>query len=108
MLAILKDSVFFINIVFALIVLFLERKRPMYTLFWITLLLLTSYFGFLAYLFFGLKFYKRRKVKKFYSRTFFKELYKSDNYKIKLVEKRNQLTNKICFKFITDLQKQLE
>ena len=95
MLAILKDSVFFINIVFALIVLFLERKRPMYTLFWITLLLLTSYLGFLAYLFFGLKFYKRRKVKKFYSRTFFKELYKSDNYKIKLVEKRNQLTNYI-------------
>ncbi len=131
MLAILKDSVFFINIVFALIVLFLERKRPMYTLFWITLLLLTSYLGFLAYLvfalivlflerkrpmytlfwitlllltsylgflaylFFGLKFYKRRKVKKFYSRTFFKELYKSDNYKVKLVEKRNQLTNYI-------------
>lgn len=95
MLSILKNSVFFINFIFALIVLFFERKRPMYTLFWITLLLLTSYLGFLAYLFFGLKFYKKRKVMKFYSRTFFKELYKTNNYKIKLVEKRNQLTNYI-------------
>ena len=95
MLSILKSSVFFINFIFALVVLFFERKRPMYTLFWITLLLLTSYFGFLAYLFFGLKFYKKRKVMKFYSRTFFKELYKTNNYKIRLVEKRNQLTNYI-------------
>lgn len=95
MLHILGESLFYINIIFALIVIFFERKRPMYTLLWITLLLLTSYLGFLAYLFFGLKFYKKRKVTKFYSRTFFKELYQTDGYKLKLVEKRNQMINYI-------------
>lgn len=95
MMHILGESLFYINIIFTLIVIFFERKRPMYTLFWITLLLLTSYVGFLAYLFFGLKFYKKRKVMKFYSRTFFKELYKTEGYKLKLVEKRNQMINYI-------------
>ena len=76
MLAILKDSVFFINIVFALIVLFLERKRPMYTLFWITLLLLTSYLGFLAYLFLDLNFTREERLKSFIQELFSKNFIK--------------------------------
>ncbi|MFA6877911.1 MAG: cardiolipin synthase [Fusobacterium sp.] len=87
--------IYIINIVFAAIVLFFERKRPVYTLLWILILLLTSYLGFVAYLFFGLKLYKKRKVNKFYKRTFFKEIYTSNNYKIRLVEKRKELVNYI-------------
>lgn len=89
------NYIYIINIILALIILFAERKRPMYTLLWITILLLTSYLGFVAYLFFGLKFYKKRKVDKFYSRTFLKDIYKNSNYKIRLVEKRKELINYI-------------
>ncbi|MDP0506098.1 MAG: cardiolipin synthase [Fusobacterium sp. JB019] len=87
--------IYIINIIFAAIVLFFERKRPVYTLLWIVILLLTSYVGFIAYLFFGLKFYKKRKVQKFYKRTFLKEIYSHSNYKIRLVEKRKELVNYI-------------
>lgn len=91
----LGSFIYIINIFFAAIVLFFERKRPVYTLLWILILLLTSYFGFIAYLFFGLKFYKKRKVNKFYKRTFIKEIYNFNNYKIRLVEKRKELINYI-------------
>ncbi|MFK4784872.1 cardiolipin synthase [Fusobacterium sp. MFO224] len=87
--------IYIINIIFAAIVLFFERKRPVYTLLWIVILLLTSYVGFIAYLFFGLKFYKKRQVNKFYKRTFLKEIYTHNNYKIRLVEKRKELVNYI-------------
>lgn len=63
---ILKDYLVLINIIFACVVIFLERKRPVFTLFWITILLLTSYFGFIMYLFFGVSFKKRRALEKYY------------------------------------------
>ncbi|MGL4997920.1 MAG: cardiolipin synthase [Cetobacterium sp.] len=62
----LKDYLVFINIIFAAIVIFFERKRPVFTLFWIMILLLTSYFGFIMYLFFGISFKKRRALSKYY------------------------------------------
>lgn len=65
-LMILKDYLVVINFIFACVVIFLERKRPVFTLFWITLLLLTSYFGFIMYLFFGVSFKKRRALEKYY------------------------------------------
>lgn len=63
---VLNDYLLFINIIFACIIIFYERRRPVFTLFWITLLLLTSYFGFIMYLFFGMSFKKRRNLKKYY------------------------------------------
>lgn len=63
---ILKDYLAIINIIFALIVIFFERRRPVFTLFWITILLLTSYFGFIMYLFFGLRFKRRITLEKYY------------------------------------------
>ncbi|MEG0022823.1 MAG: cardiolipin synthase [Cetobacterium sp.] len=69
---ILRDYLIVINIFLAAIVIFFERKRPVYTLFWITILLLTSYFGFIMYLFFGMSFKKKNKLKRFYSRKFLK------------------------------------
>ncbi|MEG0583388.1 MAG: hypothetical protein RR476_02320 [Cetobacterium sp.] len=44
---ILRDYLIVINIFLAAIVIFFERKRPVYTLFWITILILTSYFDLL-------------------------------------------------------------
>ena len=91
----LGDYIFIANIFLASIVLFFERKRPVYTLFWITILLLTSYLGFVAYLFFGMKFYKKRNTEKFYTRNFLRQVYKRNHYKVQLVEKRSKLINYI-------------
>lgn len=65
----LKDYLVFINIIFTVIVIFFERRRPVFTLFWVTILLLTSYFGFIMYLFFGISFKKRRALAKYYFQT---------------------------------------
>lgn len=91
----LSDYIFIANILLASVVLFFERKRPVYTLFWITILLLTSYFGFIAYLFFGMKFYKKRNTEKFYTRNFLRQIYKENHYKVQLVERRKELVNYI-------------
>lgn len=91
----LSDYIFIANILLASVVLFFERKRPVYTLFWITILLLTSYFGFIAYLFFGMKFYKKRNTEKFYTRNFLRQIYKENHYKVHLVEKRTKLVSYI-------------
>lgn len=66
LLIIFRDYLVFINIFLAGVIIFFERRRPIYTLFWIMLLLLTSYFGFFMYLFFGLKFKKRNSLKKYF------------------------------------------
>lgn len=94
-LGLLGDYIFIANIILASVVLFFERKRPVYTLFWITILLLTSYFGFIAYLFFGMKFYKKRNTEKFYTRNFLRQIYKENHYKVQLVEKRTKLISYI-------------
>ena len=91
----LGDYIFVANIFLASVVIFFERKRPMYTLFWITILLLTSYVGFIAYLFFGMKFYKKRNTEKFYTRNFLRQIYKDNHFKIQLVEKRTKLVTYI-------------
>lgn len=92
----LSDYIFVTNIILASIVLFFERKRPVNTLFWVVILLFTSYFGFIAYLFFGLQFYKKRNTRKFYSRTFLRQVYKRNHFKVQLVEKRERLTRYIA------------
>lgn len=53
----------FLNIVFILVVIFFERKRVMNTLGWVLILSLTSYVGFIFYIFFGLSFVKRKRLK---------------------------------------------
>lgn len=92
----LSDYIFIVNIILASIVLFFERKKPVNTLFWIVILLMTSYFGFIAYLFFGLQFYKKRNTEKFYSRNFLRQVYKKNHYKVQLVEKRDRLIKYIA------------
>ena len=66
LLTFLSDYIIFVNILFLFTIILLERKNPLYTLFWITLLVLAPYFGFIAYLFFGLSFRKKRVVNKYY------------------------------------------
>lgn len=68
--SIFRDYVVFINIIFMVIIVLLERKRPVYTLFWMTLLVLAPYLGFIFYLFFGLSFRKKRVVSEFYDWKF--------------------------------------
>lgn len=58
------------NILFLIIIIFLERKRPVHTIFWITLLILAPYIGFIFYLFFGLSFRKLRVVNTSYNNKF--------------------------------------
>lgn len=75
-----------VNIIFAGVVIFFERKRPIFTLFWITILLLTSYLGFIMYLFFGISFRKRRALAKYYLKDNFdylKNLNKKSKVSIK-------------------------
>lgn len=63
---ILRDYIVFINIIFMCIIVLVERRRPVYTLFWVTLLILAPYFGFIIYLFFGISFKKKRIVNENY------------------------------------------
>ncbi|MGF6907195.1 cardiolipin synthase [Fusobacterium sp. PH5-44] len=65
-----KEYIFYINIIFVLVIILIEKRNPLYTLFWITILLLTPYVGFVLYLFLGLKFRKRRVSEKFYKWKF--------------------------------------
>lgn len=64
-----RDYIFLMNGLFLLILIFLEKKKPVSTLFWVTLLILMPYAGFILYLFFGLTFRKARIIKKFYGKT---------------------------------------
>jgi len=66
----LREYIFYINIFLVIVIILIEKRNPLYTLFWITLLLLTSYLGFILYLFFGLKFRKRRVAEKYYKWKF--------------------------------------
>lgn len=64
--SILLEYIWIMNISFILILVFLERKNPLYTLLWAIILSLAPYIGFIAYLFFGISFRKRRKANKIY------------------------------------------
>lgn len=68
--AFFRDYIAVIDIIFLITIVLLERKKPVYTLFWITILILAPYIGFIAYLFFGLSFRKRRVVDQFYKWKF--------------------------------------
>ena len=90
LISLFRDYIVFINILFLLIIVLLERKRPVYTLFWITLLVLAPYLGFIMYLFFGLSFRKKRVVNEYYKWKF---LYDQDivkDHKFKDVVKWEQ------------------
>ena len=54
------------NLFFIIIIIMIEKKNPLYTIFWIFLLTVIPYFGFFIYLFFGLTFKKKRVANKIY------------------------------------------
>ena len=58
------------NIFFLLLIIFIEKKRPVSALFWISLLVFVPYLGFFLFLFFGLKMKNSRIITKFYERKF--------------------------------------
>ena len=89
----LSDYVYFVNIFFIITIIFVERKKPVYSLFWITILTLTSYLGFIAYLMFGLSFRKKRITKKFYKRNLFRRAPKERSEDIKKLEPWKLLIN---------------
>lgn len=67
---------FLLNIVFAITLIFLERRDPTTTWAWILILTLLPGIGFVLYLFFGLRYRKRRiygqkQVSDFYSQQYF-------------------------------------
>src|SRR3712207_2512499 len=64
--SILLEYIWIMNLSFILILVLLERKNPLYTLLWAIILSLAPYIGFIAYLFFGISFRKRRKANKIY------------------------------------------
>ncbi len=70
-----------INVVFIGLVIFFERKRTSHTLAWVLILSLTSYVGFVLYLFFGLSFRKKKRLKDKESNNIFKQF----------ISKRNKL-----------------
>lgn len=65
---IFKAHIHLINIVFLLIIIFSERKTPMHSLFWISLLIFAPYLGFFTFLFFGLSLKKSRFINKFHTK----------------------------------------
>lgn len=103
--SIFRDYIAVINIAFLLIIVLLERKRPVFTLFWITLLVLAPYLGFILYLFFGLSFRKKRVVNQYYEGKFGNREINISDEKFKDISKweqiisyleassKNQLTN---------------
>ena len=54
------------NLFFIIVIIMIEKKNPLYTIFWIFLLTVIPYFGFFIYLFFGLTFKKKRVANKIY------------------------------------------
>ena len=54
------------NLFFIIVIIMIEKKNPLYTIFWIFLLYLLPYIGFFIYLFFGLTFKKKRVANKIY------------------------------------------
>ncbi|WP_319200656.1 cardiolipin synthase [uncultured Ilyobacter sp.] len=89
--------IYFINIFFVVVIIFFERKKPVYSLFWITVLVLTSYIGFVSYLMFGLSFRKKRLSKKFYMRNIFRYTTPSENNEAKKLEKWEQMIQYLEF-----------
>jgi cardiolipin synthase len=61
----MRGYIFYINIIFILIIILIEKRNPLYTLFWITILILAPYLGFVLYLLLGLKYFRRRRAEKF-------------------------------------------
>lgn len=68
-----------LNFILIAIVIFFEKKRIRNTLSWIVILSLTSYFGFILYILFGLSFKKRRLVKNKKQNDLFKDFIKKRN-----------------------------
>ena len=93
----LPKYLYFGNIFFIVTIIFVERKKPVYSLFWITILAFTSYLGFLMYLMFGLSFRKKRITKKFHQRNLFRRAAPERNNEIKKLEPWKQLINYLEF-----------
>ncbi|MBN1468073.1 MAG: cardiolipin synthase [Fusobacteriaceae bacterium] len=77
-----------LNIFFIMIVIFFERKRVINTLGWVLILSLTSYIGFFFYLFFGLGFRKRKRLKNNNDNFIFQKFLIRRN---ELIEKANKI-----------------
>ena len=54
------------NLFFIIVIITVEKKNPLYTIFWTFILTLLPYFGFFFYLFFGLTFKKKRVANRIY------------------------------------------
>ena len=54
------------NFFFIIVIIMIEKKNPLYSIFWIFLLSMFPYVGFFIYLFFGLTFKKKRVANKIY------------------------------------------
>ncbi|MGL4392371.1 MAG: cardiolipin synthase [Fusobacteriaceae bacterium] len=61
----IRNYVIIFNIILLLSIVFLERRRPIYVLFWITLLIAIPFVGLFFFLFFGFSWKKIRTVNKF-------------------------------------------
>lgn len=64
-------TVYILNIIFIIIIIFFENRKNTSTIIWILILSLTPVFGFIIYLFFGLSLRKRRFTRKYYSQFSF-------------------------------------
>ncbi len=91
--SLLADYIYFVNIFFIITIIFVERRKPVYSLFWITILTFTSYLGFVIYLMFGLSFRKKRITKKFYKRSLFRRVFEERREETKRLEPWKQLIN---------------
>lgn len=89
----LSDYFFIVNTFFVLIIIFTEKKRPVYSIFWIVLLIFAPYTGFIFYLFFGLSFRKSRIIKKFYGKSLlnFNSRIDKENSSLKSLKKWHHL-----------------
>lgn len=65
----LANHLFLINIFFLFVVIFIERRTPIRSLFWISLLVFAPYLGLFTFLLFGLSLKKSKYINKFYTKV---------------------------------------
>lgn len=95
-----------INLIFIIVVILSERKNTVYTIFWIFLIILFPFVGFVMYWFFGLSFRKRRRAENIYIIKFLKSVLTIDLSNSAILQKwRTLITylemsskNSICLK----------
>lgn len=79
------DYIWIANLIFIIIIILIEKKNPLYTIFWVFLLSVFPYLGFFLYLFLGISFRKQRVANKIYNLKIFR------NKRNLLLEERQDL-----------------